>query len=475
MKGYCIYILVLATYTNCLEPCPKECYCPGWRIFQCDGNLMNITKFPVLEHLDVGNLIIINTDISSLTSGEVILPFFPNLIAVALKFCNIRSINNLIFNATREVESLDIAYNYLTSVPVQSFQVLTQLTILDLSGNMITQVEAFSFSCCDKLMFIQLRENLITKARYEATDGLVELQTLQLSNNVFESFPFPTENEITFFVKSLHLVSNNILKLNVAVPTKFPTCSHLDLSSNYLIALDDYGLHGFPLLETLRAPRNNISFVGKSLFGDEPHGLQALVLHENDIREIPSMLLTRLPNLTTLSLAKNNISNIHNFAFEHNSYLKYINLDENNIHTCSPLALVGLDNLDTLRISFNKLSLLPIDFFQVNHDFGLYLRGNNWGCDCSMKFLYDWFLKTRFFHYHVDCDTPLELKGKNLLELELKDFCTDGDVSTQSMAASTVLNTRMFVLQTELIGILFMVLVIVTIVLCLFKWSSRNN
>ncbi|PIK59259.1 hypothetical protein BSL78_03843 [Apostichopus japonicus] len=365
MKGYCIYILVLATFTNCLEPCPKECYCPGWRIFQCDGILMNITKFPVLEHLDVGNLIITNTNISSLTSGKVILPFFPNILSVSMKFCNIRSINNLMFNTTREVKRLNIAYNYLTSVPVQSFQVLTQLTNLDLSGNMITQVEAFSFSCCDKLIVILLRENLIMNARYEATDGLVQLQTFNMRNNVFESFPFPTENENTFFVKGLYLASNNVLKLNVAVPTKFPTCSYLDLSGNYLIALDDYGLHGFLHLETLVAKKNNISLVGKSLFGDKPHGLQALLLQENDIREIPSMLLTRLPNLTTLSLAKNNISNIHNIAFEHNSYLKYINLDENNIHTCWPLALIGLDSLQTLRISFNKLSFLPIVFSRL--------------------------------------------------------------------------------------------------------------
>ncbi|PIK37060.1 hypothetical protein BSL78_26106 [Apostichopus japonicus] len=382
------------------------------------------------------------------------------------------------FNTTREVKRLNIAYNYLTSVPVQSFQVLTQLTNLDLSGNMITQVEAFSFSCCDKLIVILLRENLIMNARYEATDGLVQLQTFNMRNNVFESFPFPTENENTFFVKGLYLASNNVLKLNVAVPTKFPTCSYLDLSGNYLIALDDYGLHGFLHLETLVAKKNNISLVGKSLFGDKPHGLQALLLQENDIREIPSMLLTRLPNLTTLSLAKNNISNIHNIAFEHNSYLKYINLDENNIHTCWPLALIGLDSLQTLRISFNKLSFLPIDFFQVNHDFRLYLRGNNWGCDCSMKFLYDWFQKTRFFRYPVDCNTPLELKGKNLLELELKDFCTDGDVSTQSMATTTVLNndiTRQFVLQTKSIIIVLMVLVMVILVLFLFKWSIRNN
>lgn len=102
--------------------------------------------------------------------------------------------------------------------------------------------------------------------------------------------------------------------------------------------------------------------------------LNHLSLESGNIEEVPTVLLTSFPNLESLRLSYNNMSVIHYNAFGNLKRLWYLDLSSNNITTLESGCFNGLQDLDRLDLSNNSLTSLPAVFHGLSKLTELHVR-----------------------------------------------------------------------------------------------------
>uniref|UniRef100_A0A182JDB3 Leucine rich immune protein (Coil-less) n=1 Tax=Anopheles atroparvus TaxID=41427 RepID=A0A182JDB3_ANOAO len=211
----------------------------------------------------------------------------------------------------RQLESVVFVDNQITSIHPPQAAVVQNISALDLSHNQLRYLNMTALASLKQLRILLITNNQLAAVGY-GLRGVVafpRLQTLDLSNNVLQSF-------------SLEQLSA-------------PSLEYLQLSFNELSTVPG-PLESFPKLTILALNHNALVSVSFALF-EGLHDLVSLELSQNRLQTLDATRALELPRLESLMLSANQ--------------LQIVDLQK-----------LTVPRLRTLDLSFNLLNYVPVVF-----------------------------------------------------------------------------------------------------------------
>ncbi|NWW66474.1 MXRA5 protein, partial [Ifrita kowaldi] len=196
----------------------------------------------------------------------------------------------------------------------------------------------------------------------------------------------PTEVHCTF--RSLAAVPARIAK----------HVERINFGFNSIQSIHENSFAGLTKLELLMIHGNDIQNIPNGALKDLV-SLQVFKISYNKLKAITGQTLQGLSSLMRLHMDHNRIEFIHPNAFNGLTSLRLVHLEGNllqQLHpdTFSTFMVLDYFKLSTVRhlyLSENVLRTLPAGMFQGMPLLeNLYLHGNPWACDCSLKWLLEW-------------------------------------------------------------------------------------
>lgn len=246
-----------------------------------------------------------------------------------------------LFSDTREVRELHLQNNSINVLAPGLFNDLTELIILDLSANELTDewINTATFAGLLRLVVLNLSKNNIAKLEATVFRDLYSLQILRLEENNIQTIAENTFNSLN----NLHT---------------------LILSSNKLTRIDSNTFNGLLGLNVLSLDSNTIEYIDPEALRNSS-SLQDLHLNSNKLYDIPSVL-NEVPQLQTLDLGDNQITEIFNSSFASMQKLVGLRLTENNISNVSKGVFDKMAALRILNLSSNKIQRVETGSFDAN-------------------------------------------------------------------------------------------------------------
>ncbi|KAJ8026682.1 Slit-like 2 protein [Holothuria leucospilota] len=407
------------------QSCPEQCVC-RFSTISCDGATSVVTTFPQIESQEwIRILDVVNTNITSLQDGDIILPTVPRLIEVSLYSNGIVTLNNSMFVNNTLIKTLRLQHNKLQFVPSIALEPLQNLVYLALSGNRIQVIESNAFIEKKYLQFISLDFNVIQEIDPNAFNKLDNLTYLHLSFNNISKFSFEGLQNSLQNVHTLSIKNNSLLDIRTA-DGSFLSCQWLHLESNLLSYLQNFSLVGFPNLVYLNLKSNVIIRMDASAFGSSEHPLQIFVLENNNLEDIPVLLFRNLPNLRSINFKNNKIKVVAREAFLNNKWLKRLDLSYNSIHSCHALSLKGLTRLNLLKLDYNNLTNIPVEMLEGSSSQGFFsFHGNDWICDCNLYDVQKQFQGSYRSIRGMTCFHPIDFQGVDVMDVPFANFCRE--------------------------------------------------
>lgn len=162
-------------------------------------------------------------------------------------------------------------------------------------------------------------------------------------------------------LRQLHLSNNHIS--NIASSFRFYAyLDYLDISSNYLVTLDEDSFDALDRLKDLHLNHNNISVLQNDTFRSLK-SLKALYLNANSLQSLTGELFKQLQNLEILELSQNKISYIDEKAFIGLKKLKKLLLHENELSVIPSTSFQYISSLDKLDLGLNSFKNIPENSF----------------------------------------------------------------------------------------------------------------
>lgn len=236
----------------------------------------------------------------------------------------------------------------------------------------------------------------------------------------FNSMPFRNTEHI-------QITNPNILHLKYGIFRGLSKLTTLVLFKWPIIDIDSNILHHTPLLQTLQI--------------EESHGS---LLNVQNVTGTTSML-----GLQTVSLRYNNLCRtIDHRTFKGLSGILSLYLSKSHIRSITANTFDCIaETIQQIYLDGNFLKMLPVklfDKFPTTNNWKMYLSDNQWQCDCNLYDLKQLIeSKAKHFPYSVICYGPIEVSGKNILNVLLQKCPTMtvdkknlSDVSCQSCSNS---------------------------------------
>ncbi|CAH2235407.1 jg13266 [Pararge aegeria aegeria] len=354
--------------------------------------------------------------------------------------------------------TIDLSDNLIRNVTVMAE---LPVKVLNLSRCSIEFIENASFKDLQQMQVLDLSHNRLT--------------TEKLSPHAFEGRYAPEEYEPLASMRTLNLAYNELHSLNQDLFEHMPELTELDLSGNPLTTIDHVtviAISSLPMLKILRMRSCGFSDIPDK-FLHTPRFLERLDISDNKLNAVPQEL-KETKNLIYLNLNQNPIKLLDELSEDFPGFPQLRKLRE--LHMCNmkqltrigPGALAGLQNIQSLHISFNpKLhtidprALARPDDIGENYDWPLvkelYLQSNNlteidsrllsrWDlldaidvsnnpylCDCSTQWMVDMLVpvvehKAVNASQKMVCEEPIEMKGytmKHLHDIHRTMRCVD--------------------------------------------------
>lgn len=274
--------------------------------------------------------------------------FFPAELITTLQFLEyvdlssneLKAIEELDFARLPRLHTLLMAKNQIESISEMAFHNSTQLQIIDISNNKLDRLGERTFEGLIRVSYLNLEGNLLRdlpETIFERAK-LQVLENVNLAKNLFETAPWQALERQYFFISSVDLSYNKIKDMpqdnSIMVNIK-----KIDLSFN-------------PLSEDAV---NNVL--------GEPKTVRDLNLAGTGISKIIQM---ETPFLHYLNLSYNNISEISEKNFERITLLETLDISFNrltNLSTSFSKIWTILKNLQALDLSGNHLTTIALDDF----------------------------------------------------------------------------------------------------------------
>ncbi|XP_058809190.1 protein artichoke [Phymastichus coffea] len=327
----------------------------------------------------------------------------PSLERLHLDYNRLSYLHREVFTAMPALRELRLRNNSLTNSQDSPFWDLPALKGLDLSGNFFRHIEPRLLANLPSLRRLDMSENTIALVDPDAFLNSPALEHVNMSGNalsVLHPMTFRHLNNLYELdigwnrlleiipglprnLEHLHLPMNRIVALPLTVTSDslaLPLLRSLDLSANGIEHIPPAALSGLPSLRKLNLGFNALTVVEDGCF--EGLGrLEQLDLKYNRIGLLHGRCFMSLANLLDLSLRGNKLEMIRPDAFQSNERLQRLDVSRNNLSQLPhsiftftrdlgelhashnslpelPSSLHGLENLQILDLSYNKLTAL---------------------------------------------------------------------------------------------------------------------
>ncbi|XP_063076867.1 leucine-rich glioma-inactivated protein 1b [Engraulis encrasicolus] len=154
-----------------------------------------------------------------------------------------------------------------------------------------------------------------------------------------------------------------------------------------------------------------------------PPDVVSLSFVKSGFTEIAGGSFLHTPALQLLLFTANSFDSIDEDAFLGLPHLEYLFIENNKIDSISPYAFRGLKSLIHLSLAYNNLESLPKDVFKgMDALTKVDLRGNQFHCDCKLKWLVEWMFNTNATVDQIFCAGPPLYQGKKINDLVPQSF-----------------------------------------------------
>lgn len=445
------------------------------------ADLINIScSIPAMSALQLRN-----NKLGSINSS--VFHLCANIKDLDLQQNKINSTDKDAFRSMKELKVLDLSGNRLQSVPAAARN-LPNLMELDLSKNKINALHCDDFANMTKLRHLKLNANSILALPSCVFKDLTKLEVLKLQNNSIsqlnKAFKMYLPN-----LKQLHLNSNKLTEINHGEFGGLRSLQNLSLHSNQIKTLGIGSFLGLKNLTNIHLQLNRIETeqIAGGVFNDLIN-LRQLDLSNNHIRyfnsqplpnppflhlslletlaipaqrrrgrsQLPSNILKGLSNLLEFTCRNSQLVLLHVDMFSYTPRLQRLDISSNDFMDLAPALFHPIKDVRSLYISRTRLRSLEflknarlgkLNFLQsknnvfsvINADVFeslpelIYVdfQGNSFTCDCDNAGFLQWAKKNNqtqvFDAYNFECNYPLELKGKKLLNLDTQSCTVNTD------------------------------------------------
>ncbi|XP_044764247.1 toll-like receptor 3 [Coccinella septempunctata] len=258
------------------------------------------------------------------------------------------------------LDKLDISFNQIESIPSAAFQRMSDLTELFLDHNQITYLNDSIFDNLRFLRLLNLSYNPIETVS-QMIFGKLTLNVLDLSHCLLSEVPVGIFSNKTIF--EIYLNDNNIKTIK---PNTFSSLYVLDLSNNKMKRLQPKLFSGIRIGGYLNLSNNPLESLER-VFDDAK--IDRVSLTNLSLSRLTKMDVRGLNMTYYLDLSHSGIEEIDSNIFDGCSVMTDLYLDDNFLKMI-PSNLFGFnDQLVTLSIVGNPLSIIPLDSFP--HKIGL--------------------------------------------------------------------------------------------------------
>lgn len=251
-----------------------------------------------------------------------------------------------------DIRYMSLSRNVIRELPGGSFQMFKNLLFLDLSGNSLAILNAEMFVGLENsLMELKLSQNKITNI------GNIPLKLSQLIR--------------------LDLSHNNLVDIPRNAFEGVEKLSYLNLSNNHHLApMPSNIIVSLTSLQVLDISNVGLRTVQSELFSKSPN-LMSIYLKNNKISEISDGTFNNLRNLTTVDLSYNNIMTIKPGAFINAMNIRSLSLKGNQLSAFKGEIFNTGTGLEELDISENQLSYLFPTSFRIHPRLKRLVASNN--------------------------------------------------------------------------------------------------
>ena len=305
------------------------------------------------------------------------------------------------------MKSLDLSHNHLKQVPVNFLQVfILSLQRLDLGYNRINKLDTSAFGPLEQLQLLQLEHNNLQQIRPGAFNNLGQVQLLDLSHNHLQALPHMCFSDMLVLrkvdfshnhlralppsvftgtsVETLNFANNEFVSMpTAALSVVESTLHYLDISKNHLEHLDSTMFNSFSNLIELNLASNKLTILPDNVFVSL-RNLICLDISENTVRanfkelfhytqNVQKLNLAKigftssptipLPNLVSLNMSDNGISDIEVHSVMSLRLLRELDLSHNQITQVHSRIWPYLPHLTKLDLSHNPIESLTKDSF----------------------------------------------------------------------------------------------------------------
>lgn len=285
----------------------------------------------------------------------------PNLTEIDYSSNKITSISAYDFKSATHLTKMSLANNSIHSLDVDAFDDLKELKYLDLSDNLIEKLDEDLFRNNKHLEWIRLRNNPIIRLDSGIFALVKNIATVNIFlQNVTEidiSYETMLRNKLKFQISDekglvVNLIDGasnfrytngnltNLVSFNISghqlnntkelLKLLGPSITHLDLSANFIGAIDPQTFKSFKKLKVLNLARTNLSNFGFSTMYNQ-NKLVDLDLSYNQLKRVNfTMLALSLQNLNRLNLEGNDLVEVDTVNSRKFPFLQYLALSKNN-------------------------------------------------------------------------------------------------------------------------------------------------
>lgn len=337
---------------------------------------------------------------------------------------SITEVSPSLFSRTLELEVLGLGRNPLSSVPKATFSVLRKVMVLTLDNAGLDNAVWFSLPNLQTLKDLQLQGNVITKFNKTILSNLRYLQNLDMGNNGLTELPsdtFHNLNELRF----LHLNQNKLTEVKNGTFIGLVNALNLDLSGNEIKEIERTVFYDLESVLKVDISENNLTRIPNFRMS---RTVQWLNLCSNHIRKLSSGSFEGLQHLEHLNISKNRLIDIKNGSFSHIPRLKTLDLSFNNIQYIQIDAFDGLQLLSELILHNNVLETISVEFLPLDNLLSIDLSYNK----LSMK------LKSGMFPKNIESIDLSDNKIDEVLQFAVKNYQTLRRISLQNNKLTTI-------------------------------------